>query len=99
MVVAAILGIDNEGLTLSIERVNFVTLIVIKTLVWEILPGALHDQLVHLALNFSRVSVPDEVIMSKGGIMEQVDEDSCVTDKRASNIGVWERLDAHRVVV
>lgn len=70
MVVAAILGIDNEGLTLSIERVDFVTLIVIETLVREILPGALHDHLGYLALNFSLLRVPDEMIMCKGGVME-----------------------------
>lgn len=70
LVVAAILGIDNEGLTLSIERVDFVTLIVIETLVREILPGALHDHLGYLALNFSLLRVPDEMIMCKGGVME-----------------------------
>lgn len=99
MVVAAILGIDNEGLTLSIERVDFVTLIVIETLVREILPGALHHQLANHALNFSLIRVPDKVIMSKGGVMEQVDEDSSLSYERAGYVGVWERLDAHRVVV
>lgn len=99
MVVAAILGIDNEGLTLSIERVDFVTLIVIETLVREILPGALHHQLANLALNFSLIRVPDKVIMSKGGVMEQVNEDSSLSNERAGYVGVWERLDAHRVVV
>jgi hypothetical protein len=53
LVVAAILGVDYEGLTLSIERVDFVTLIIIKTFVREVLPGALHDHLANLALNFS----------------------------------------------
>jgi hypothetical protein len=99
LVVAAILGIDNEGLTLSIEWVDFVTLIVIETLVREILPGALHHHLLYLALNFSLLRVPDKVIMSKGGVMEQVNEDSSVRNKRAGYVGVWERLDAHRVVV
>lgn len=50
-IILDILGINDEGLALSIEAVDLIPLLIVEALVWEVLLCASEDHRHHIALN------------------------------------------------
>jgi hypothetical protein len=98
-VVLDVLSIDDEGLSLSVEAIDLISLIIVEALVWEVLLGAGHNHGNYLALDLLGLQVVEEVIMGAGGIVEQLHVDSIVGHEAAVDERIRECLDTHSVVV
>ena len=85
-------------MALAVERVNFILLVVVETLVREVLLGASKNATADFA-SLPFFKVVDEVVVGEAVVVEQVDEDLLGVQERAGDEWVWERLVAHRVVV
>ena len=99
MDVHGIIRVDGESLALSIEGVDDVVLVVVKTFVREVLRVTLHFLDEHLALDLHLGMIVNEVVMGEAVIVEELDEDSIIRDERARDKGVREPLNRHGVVV
>lgn len=99
-IIGIIVGWNDVWKALSIERIYFVELIVIEWLVREVLFGAIHDLFTRtIALHRFSFDVVDKVIVGQSEVMEQIDEDSVVSNEWAGNVRVRKSLDGHGPVV
>ena len=98
-VVLSVVSTDNEGMTLSVERVNFVFLIIIEALIRKIFLVAVHLALHDVTHNLLSTRVVEKVVMGQVIVMEQVHEEGVAVDVTQSDEGVGERAVAHSVVV
>jgi len=98
-VLAGVLGLDDESLTLPVETVDLISLVVVEAFVWKVLFGAAQDLLLGLPDNGSLGQVIDEVDMLQLCVMKQIDVNHVVRDESTGNEWVREGLVAHRVVV
>ena len=89
---------NPKTLTLPVERVNFVLVRVVKASVREIF--VVRVQL-HLGMTsyLSLLRPVEEMMMHQSSIMEEIDENTFLTDDSTGNERVWEVLDWHGVVV
>ena len=95
----SVISIHLESLPLSIERVYHILISVIEALIREVFRGASHLHFVELALNLPCGVIVYEVVMGEVVVIEQLDEDSVVSDERTSAKWVCEALDRHRKVI
>ena len=88
MDVHGIIRVDGESLALSIEGVDDIVLVVVKTFVREVLRVTLHFLDEHLALDLHLGMIVNEVVMGEAVIVEELNEDSIIRDERARDKGV-----------
>jgi len=85
---------------LSVERVDLVINIIIKTLIWKVLLRAHHNFAINLIIfNTSVNHIVQKVIMGQVIIVEELDEDDVVGDESASAEWISKALNWHGVVV
>ena len=75
------------------------SLVVVKAFIREVLLSAVQLVLNGLPNNLLGIEVIQEMVVGQSGVVKQVYEERRVSNETTSYEGVWERLDAHRVVV
>lgn len=98
-VVGHIFGVYDEGLALSVEAVDFISLFVVETLVREVLFGAGQNEAYNLALNLLGFKVVQEMVVGESGVVEKLHVNDIIGDEATVDERVREGLDAHGVVV
>lgn len=92
--------LDSETLALAIECVNLLLIRVVERLVWEVLPGSIHIDVVHFredGVLFNRVN---EMIVGHSDIMEEIYEDLVVVvDKATRDERIGKTCDRNRMAV
>ena len=99
LVVRGIVSINYERLTLTIEDVDLVLLVVVEGLVREVALAPTNGPLADLAHHLPAAAVPHEVAMGESRVMEDGYKHELVSDEATNCIGIWERVDAHGVIV
>lgn len=94
-----VFAINNEGLPLPVKSINLLSLVVVKAFIREVLLSAVQLVLNGLPNNLLGIEVIQEMVVGQSGVVKQVYEERRVSYETTSYEGVWERLDAHRVVV
>jgi len=77
-------------LTLSIERVDFIPLVIIKALIREVLAGAIKNDGLDFSFNGPVFEVVDEVVMGKRVVVKHIHKYSVMAYVRAGREGLWE---------
>lgn len=92
---------DCEGHPLSVEAVNLVVFLAVEAFVREILPGAIkyHFNWLFFLKHAKALTIINEVIVGSIEVVEKCDKDGVVINKAANDIGIWEIVIAHRVVI
>jgi hypothetical protein len=85
-------------LALSIERVNFVELFVIKAVEREIFAITFYRDGVVLS-KFSSFPIEEEMMMSESGIIEKIYKEKPIVYKAGCDIRVWKIVDWHSKVI
>jgi hypothetical protein len=98
--VGGVRGVDVDGLTLSVEGMNNMVDVIIKTLIRKVLLGTFHDLIIHLViLNISVNDIIEKVIMRQRIIIKKLNKYKVIVDKGTSAEWISESLNWHSVVV
>jgi hypothetical protein len=94
-----LLRINDEGLTLPVEKVDFIQVLIVETLVRKVLLVAVHLRLDDLTDHLFLLNIVDEVIVGKCKVMEKANKHFLVSYKTADYIRVREILICHGPVI
>ena len=89
----------DEGLTLSVEGVDYLIFIIIKTFVWKVFLSAAQLKRIRLTLHCSNGAVIYKVVMGQVVVVEELHEEFVVRNKGTSNERISKPLNRHREVV
>ena len=90
---------DEEALTLSVERVDFLPFFREKACIREVRFIAFHMYFSSFSYHSSKTQIPDKMIMAKFVIIKDVNENMVVIYKATCDIGIRKTFISHCVVV
>jgi len=95
----SVFGIDVKDLSLSVERINHVSLDTVKRLVWELFQIAIQHMARNLSYDLSFVDVYDHMVVCSCVIMKNIDENLIIIDPAAISKRIRKHFVAHRRVI
>jgi hypothetical protein len=98
--VSGVRGINVDGLTLSVERMDDMIDVIVKTLIRKVLLGTFHNLTINLIiLNIPVDDIIEKVIMGQRIVVEELNEDQIIVNESACAEWISKSLNWHCVIV